>query len=417
MKADLLQNGKTDTNNNGAFSTDYIGGSYEYPEGSYATRAQDPAGARRLHPGLHLLSRQGPARAGGAVGGDEEVGPLPRRVHRHRSLAAPTLRPRGPADGRRVRHVPEGHPDRPHQAGRDRHGLVQQRLPQRPASSGSGRPERRERRGHAGQGGAVPDPLSRARAQARGGHQPARPGLFLRHARRVFDRSSPSASHTTTTTAASSAFGPDGYLYIGMGDGGGGGDPGNRAQNLDYAARQDAADRHQRHGRDAPVPHPDVAIPTSGGRPQRDLGARPAQSVELVVRPDHGRPVDRRRRPEPVRGDRPLAGQQQPGTAAGASTTAGGSWRAATATEPSSGCRTTGKKLPVVEYSHSQGCSVTGGYVYRGTAIPALVGQYVFADYCSGRSGSIPRTAVAPATKSLLRSRRCTSALSARTGG
>jgi hypothetical protein len=40
MKADLLQNGKTDTNNNGAFSTDYIGGSYEYPDGTYATRAR-----------------------------------------------------------------------------------------------------------------------------------------------------------------------------------------------------------------------------------------------------------------------------------------------------------------------------------------------------------------------------------------
>jgi hypothetical protein len=40
MKADVVQNGKTDTNNNGAFSTDYIGGSYDYPEGSYATRAR-----------------------------------------------------------------------------------------------------------------------------------------------------------------------------------------------------------------------------------------------------------------------------------------------------------------------------------------------------------------------------------------
>src|SRR4029450_10021922 len=40
MKPDILQNGKTDTNNNGAFSTDYIGGSYDYPEGSYATRAR-----------------------------------------------------------------------------------------------------------------------------------------------------------------------------------------------------------------------------------------------------------------------------------------------------------------------------------------------------------------------------------------
>jgi hypothetical protein len=40
MKADVVQNGKTDTNNNGAFSTDYIGGSYEYPEASYAKRAR-----------------------------------------------------------------------------------------------------------------------------------------------------------------------------------------------------------------------------------------------------------------------------------------------------------------------------------------------------------------------------------------
>jgi PhoPQ-activated pathogenicity-related protein len=40
MKADVLQNGKTDTNNNGAFSTDFIGGSYDYPEGSYVTRAR-----------------------------------------------------------------------------------------------------------------------------------------------------------------------------------------------------------------------------------------------------------------------------------------------------------------------------------------------------------------------------------------
>jgi hypothetical protein len=40
MKPDVVQNGKTDTNNNGAFSTDYIGGSYEYPNGSYATRAR-----------------------------------------------------------------------------------------------------------------------------------------------------------------------------------------------------------------------------------------------------------------------------------------------------------------------------------------------------------------------------------------
>src|SRR5439155_14630767 len=40
MKADVVQNGKTDTNNNGAFSTDFIGASYDYPNGDYATRAR-----------------------------------------------------------------------------------------------------------------------------------------------------------------------------------------------------------------------------------------------------------------------------------------------------------------------------------------------------------------------------------------
>jgi hypothetical protein len=51
---------------------------------------------------------------------------------------------------------------------------------------------------------------------------------------------------------------------------------------------------------------------------------------------------------------------------------------------PASGCDPAGLQVPVIEYDHSDGCSVTGGYVYRGQAIPSLVGRYLYGDFCSG---------------------------------
>jgi len=50
----------------------------------------------------------------------------------------------------------------------------------------------------------------------------------------------------------------------------------------------------------------------------------------------------------------------------------------------SSNCDMTGLTMPVAEYSHTGHCSITGGYVYRGAALPALQGVYLYGDYCSG---------------------------------
>ncbi|HSD66081.1 MAG TPA: PQQ-dependent sugar dehydrogenase [Vicinamibacteria bacterium] len=56
---------------------------------------------------------------------------------------------------------------------------------------------------------------------------------------------------------------------------------------------------------------------------------------------------------------------------------------------PASGCDRSGLTLPVYEYTHAEGCSVTGGVVYRGCRMPALAGTYFFADFCSGLVRSI----------------------------
>jgi glucose/arabinose dehydrogenase len=53
--------------------------------------------------------------------------------------------------------------------------------------------------------------------------------------------------------------------------------------------------------------------------------------------------------------------------------------------EPSSGCDRTGLALPVAEYTHQEGNSITGGFVYRGEGVPALQGTYVYGDFGSGR--------------------------------
>ncbi len=59
-------------------------------------------------------------------------------------------------------------------------------------------------------------------------------------------------------------------------------------------------------------------------------------------------------------------------------------------------CNRQGFELPVAEYTHDEGCSVTGGFVYRGRQVPALAGQFVYGDFCSGRIWALPTETGAP---------------------
>ncbi|HEY6436138.1 MAG TPA: PQQ-dependent sugar dehydrogenase, partial [Ignavibacteriaceae bacterium] len=71
---------------------------------------------------------------------------------------------------------------------------------------------------------------------------------------------------------------------------------------------------------------------------------------------------------------------------------------------PAIGCNTTGKTLPIWEYSSSSGgdCSITGGYIYRGFNVPELEGKYIFGDYCSRKIWALTYDGINPATNQLL---------------
>ncbi len=75
--------------------------------------------------------------------------------------------------------------------------------------------------------------------------------------------------------------------------------------------------------------------------------------------------------------------------------------------KPATGCSTSGKKMPLVTYAHSvtgdDNCSVTGGFVYRGSAYPVLVGGYVYGDFCSGRIWVLSAMTGTPARPILVR--------------
>jgi len=168
------------------------------------------------------------------------------------------------------------------------------------------------------------------------------------------------------------AFGPDGYLYLGLGDGGPGLDPFGNGQNtgtlLGSFLRIDV---------DGGVPYgipPDNPLANGGGLPELY-----AWGFRNPWRWSFDRATG-----ELWAGD---VGQTQWEEINQVQKGGNYGWRIREGSfclgiEP---CDIPELIDPVVEYSHTEGCSVTGGYVYRGTAIPALQGTYLYADFCSGR--------------------------------
>ena len=174
-------------------------------------------------------------------------------------------------------------------------------------------------------------------------------------------------------------IGPDDMLYISVGDGGGGGDTLAQRPEHQLAARQDPAHQPAPERRRSRTPSRRATRSSaSPDRTGRDLDVRAAQPVALLVRPQDARHVDRRRRPGRLRGDRLRAAR-----ASRASTGAGTCARASTRTTAAR--RPPGARDPILERSHDDGdCAIIGGYVYRGAAIKALAGAYVYGDECTG---------------------------------
>ncbi len=173
-------------------------------------------------------------------------------------------------------------------------------------------------------------------------------------------------------------FGPDGYLYIGLGDGGSGGDPGNRAQNpMEYLGKMLRIDVD--HGEPYSIP---VTNPFYGSNLAKN------EIWALGLRNPWRFSFDR------LTGDLWIAdvGQNaieeinfQPASSKGGENYG---WRCYEGNQSykNTGCVSVDLlTFPVYSYTQGQECSVTGGYVYRGSTSSPFYGHYFFTDYCSDR--------------------------------
>jgi glucose/arabinose dehydrogenase len=188
------------------------------------------------------------------------------------------------------------------------------------------------------------------------------------------------------------AFGPDGYLYIGTGDGGSAGDPGNRAQSLNSLLgkilRINVNGKSGTKQYKIPASNPYVGRAGLDEIWERGLRNPWRFSFDSLNGNLWIGDVGQNRYEEV---DRAIHSSTGTGRAYN------WGWRLMEGFHcyrPSSGCTTSGLRRPLLEYPHTGGrCAVTGGYVYRGTAIPALYGWYVYGDYCSGEVFTIRNAA------------------------
>jgi glucose/arabinose dehydrogenase len=176
------------------------------------------------------------------------------------------------------------------------------------------------------------------------------------------------------------AFSPrDGQLYIGMGDGGSAGDPGNRAQNpLELLGKILRLDTETGRPFTYTTPANNPFVGRAGFRPEIwALGLRNPWRFSFD-----------RATSDLYIGDVGQGLFEEVDFQTAAST--GGQnygWRMMEGLHcfNNAQCDQTGLTLPVIEYDHSLGCSVTGGYIYRGRTFPRMQGLYFYGDYCSGR--------------------------------
>ena len=180
------------------------------------------------------------------------------------------------------------------------------------------------------------------------------------------------------------AFGPDGLLYIGMGDGGSGGDPGNRAQSLRTPLGKLL--RIDVNGSSGRRPY---RIPLTN--PFRGRAGVPPEIFALGLRNPWRFSFDRFRGDLWI-GDVGQGSREEVDFAPLARARAANfGWRRFEGSSRFSDTPLSAGHLipPVAQYGHDSRCSITGGYVYRGPNIPGLEGRYVYGDYCTSQIWSL----------------------------